>query len=302
MSDEISKIPVLGIQNAGKTSLINTLQREFKSLTKIKPTKGIERTKISFLNKTIAVWDFGGQEKYREDYIKKKPEINFGDITDAFYVIDFQDQNSFNESISYFQEIARLMKENSPNATVNLLINKIDPEMEKNEEVAKLYQTLGSKFAEIANPLAVRVAQTTIFNPISVIRAFSKPLFGNTTLYDNFSMLFMEFVNSTGADFVMIFSSDLLEIGNFFSNNVDQQKMREVAHEIFRAFDEKKLKLGEISLQAGSEAIRMTQFEAGGQQFFFTLGYDVSKISDPSPILTNSINLLSEVRKFMKYF
>ena len=38
------KIVILGVANGGKTSLLRTLKREFKSLEDLKPTKGIERT------------------------------------------------------------------------------------------------------------------------------------------------------------------------------------------------------------------------------------------------------------------
>ena len=62
------KIILLGIANGGKTSLLLTLQREFKSLTKLKPTKGIERSHLDFFKKKIVVWDFGGQTKYRQNY------------------------------------------------------------------------------------------------------------------------------------------------------------------------------------------------------------------------------------------
>ena len=47
------KIVILGVANGGKTSLLRTLKREFKSLADLKPTKGIERTSLNFFNKKI---------------------------------------------------------------------------------------------------------------------------------------------------------------------------------------------------------------------------------------------------------
>ena len=154
---------------------------------------------------------------------------------------------------------------------------------------------------EIAEPSQSRIHQTSIFNPISVIIAFSKPIFGNTTLYDNFSFLFMEKVNSTPLDFITIFSAKLLEIGNYFGENVSQQTMRDIANEIFKMFDNKKVKLDEISFQTGSTLVRMNKFEAGGKAFYFTYGYDVT-VEDQSSISMEAFNLLQDVKKFMKYF
>src|SRR6056297_1313753 len=108
------KLPVLGIDNAGKTSLITTLQREFEELTKMKPTRKIERTKLQFFDKKLVVWDFGGQKKYRKKY-KKKADSYFSDIGgEAFYVVDIQDEESFKESLSYFEDILDAIKEYSP--------------------------------------------------------------------------------------------------------------------------------------------------------------------------------------------
>ena len=124
---ETLKIPVLGVDNAGKTSLITTLQREFKELSSLAPTKKIERTKLNFFDKKIIVWDFGGQEKYRAKYAKRA-ETFFSDIGgEAFYVIDLQDKEKFDASFSYFDEIVSAIKEYSPDTTINLLIHKVDP-------------------------------------------------------------------------------------------------------------------------------------------------------------------------------
>lgn len=296
------KIVLLGIANGGKTSLLRTLQREFKTLTNLKPTKGIERSHLNFFKKKIVVWDFGGQEKYRENY-KKKAKNYFAGIEEIFYVVDFQDQDTFTDSIKYFQEIKGELEEYSPNtAVINIIINKYDPGFEDNEDNEKLYNTINKKFSDLSEPFSARVTKTSIFNPISVIQAFSKPVFGNTTLYDNFAFAFMEFVNRTVCKFVVVFSKNLLEIGNYFDPSVNQQQMRDVAFEIFKVFEDKKLKLSDISLHTDSISVRMIQFEAGGQPYYFTYGYDIEEVKDPAPLSAEAFNVLHEVKTIMKYF
>jgi hypothetical protein len=175
--------------------------------------------------------------------------------------------------------------------------------METNAEIRKLVETFSQKLTELAIPLPVRAYPTSIFNPLSVIRAFSKPLFGNSTLYDNFSVLFMDQINKNiGFEFILVFTQELLEIGNYFLPEIDQEKMKTIAQEIIKVFDEKKMKLTDVTLQAGEYTIRISQFEAGGKPFYFTYGYNTTKVSEPSALVAQAFNTLEDVRKFMKYF
>lgn len=300
----ITKLPVLGVANGGKSSLILTMKREFKTLSKkdIKPTKGIERSKIQFLDSEIIAWDFGGQEKYRNSY-KKKAETYFSQIEEMFFVVDFQDASAMAEAIQFYREVILAMQKYSPNATINLLINKFDPGYEDVPEHQKLYATIIDKFQELSKGMNFRATHTTIFNPISVITAFSKPIFQNTTMYDNFQLLFMEFLQThPGSKFVMVLTKDLMEIGNYFDPNVDQQKMHDIAFEIFKSFEDKKLELSEMHVDSAAITFNITKFDAGSQTFYFTFGYDHTEITDSAPIVMDSLNLLEDIKKFLKYF
>jgi GTPase SAR1 family protein len=299
----ISKLPILGLAFSGKTSLILTLRREFKTLKKdLKPTKGIERTKISFLDKQIICWDFGGQEKYRNTY-KKKAENYFSGIEELFYVVDIQDQKVLPESFIFFKEVKEALMQYSPDATINFILNKFDPGYENIPERSQFADTLKTKLLDLSEPLHARTYLTSIFNPINVIRAFSKPIFQNTTLYDNFQLLFMEFINKgIGCEFIMIFTKNLMEIGNFFKESINQQQMRDISVEIFDAFDKKKLNLSQISLQIKEITLHMIKFEAGGDPFYFSFGFNSEEIPDAAPLIMEAFNLLEDVKKFMTYF
>ena len=96
--------------------------------------------------------------------------------------MDVQDPSGFNNVITYYQEIIGYLKEYSPTGTINVLVNKVDPGMELNAEIRKLVETFSEKLTELAKPLPVRAYPTSIFNPLSIIRAFSKPSLGNSYL------------------------------------------------------------------------------------------------------------------------
>ncbi len=294
------KIPILGIENAGKTSLITTLKKEFEELTELKPTKKIERSKLEFFDKKIVVWDFGGQEKYRRKYKKKADKYFDGIDKEAFFVIDIQDSDKFSESIEYFGDILEALEKNAPETTINLLIHKLDPGMEKEKEIMDTFSDLSAKVMRLAKSFKVRITHTTIYNPISVIRAFNKPIFGNTTLYDNFSLLLKDFVDETGAAFAIIFTDELLEIGNYFSEDVDQKQMKQVADKVYKSYDDGKFNLADLSLEEENLSIQILDFQPKDEKYFFTYGFNNKRLSS-SQIQPKAFNLLNDIKKFMKF-
>lgn len=301
------KIPIIGIDNSGKTSIIKTFQREFKALSKLKPTKGIERTKINFLDKEIVIWDLGGQSKLRQKHIKKA-EMNFSDFEECFYVIDIQDQSSFNDAINYFQAVRTAILEYSPDAKINIIINKLDPGMELDSDMMRLAETVEKKFSEMAKPLASDIYHTSIFNPISVIHALSKALMGNSILMDNFGVIFSEFVEKNNfqekIDFIIIYSDNFIEIGSYFASSIDQETMKNVAPELFSSFDPKKVELNmaDFSLQTGPTSIQISRFTHNKRKFFLSIGYNNLTTTNPEEILTKTTALKEEVQKIMLYF
>src|SRR6056297_2929410 len=95
------KIAIMGIDNAGKTSIITTMKKRFdvpNEIKGLKPTKQIERSSVQFLDHIIYQSDYGGQEIYRNEYLKHKDRYLAG-IDLLFYVIDIQDSMRFQESV-----------------------------------------------------------------------------------------------------------------------------------------------------------------------------------------------------------
>lgn len=111
----------------------------------------------------------------------------------------------------------------------------------------------------------------------------------------------MDQVNALNLEFIMVMTPEFLEIGNYFRPGIPQQKMRVVSSEILKQFEDKKMKLGDISVQADSIMIKITHFEVSGRPFYFIYGYDVAKIQDPNGLYAQLFNVLQDIIKFMKY-
>ena len=111
------KIAFLGLDNAGKTSILTGLKQKFDFMDQVsglKPTLGVDRNSFSFkfLNTQVLQFDFGGQMKYRQEYLDHKDRyLSETDI--IFYVIDIQDPLRFKESLTYFNEIAEYYQNES---------------------------------------------------------------------------------------------------------------------------------------------------------------------------------------------
>ena len=99
--EKIQKIMVIGLDKAGKTSIMNVLNQRYNLMDNIKPTVGIERTTIQILGMPIVSWDLGGQSKYRDTYLKNP--TYFTETDSLFFVIDALDFNRYELAIQYFK-------------------------------------------------------------------------------------------------------------------------------------------------------------------------------------------------------
>jgi hypothetical protein len=137
------------------------------------PTKGIERSTLLFFEKETRVWDFGGQESYRNEYLLN-PEKYFHTISFFYYVVDIQDYYRLIPSVMYFKGVLNLIKKYSPDAKIIFLFHKMDPECNPDE------RNLKEKFLERVEP-DLKLANTpyitydtTVFDIHSIKTAFGQ--------------------------------------------------------------------------------------------------------------------------------
>ncbi len=96
-SDKEAKILVLGLDNAGKTTLLKFLSSEAPSKIE-EPTKGFNVKTICKDGFKLNVWDIGGQSAIRTYW------ENYYDRTDALvFVVDSSDDYRLDETTSVFK-------------------------------------------------------------------------------------------------------------------------------------------------------------------------------------------------------
>jgi ADP-ribosylation factor-like protein 3 len=100
-TDQDARILVLGLDNAGKTTILKKLSNE--DITQIQPTQGFNIKSIQTHGFKLNVWDIGGQKVIRGYW------SNYFETTDALlFVIDSSDRRRLQES---GQELAELIED-----------------------------------------------------------------------------------------------------------------------------------------------------------------------------------------------
>lgn len=135
-SKKEQKVIVVGLSNAGKTTILRKFGGEIgiKDLAKLSPTKGVERQEIITSNLVLLLWDFGGQQEYREMYINE-PNKYFLKVDLIIYVIDLQDPEKYQESIKYFERIIDIIGKLEENPYILIFIHKYDPDIKDDPEI-----------------------------------------------------------------------------------------------------------------------------------------------------------------------
>jgi len=172
--DNKKKIIIMGMENAGKSTIVKYLKISNYEIPEnppdMNPTNKVERTVLA--DKNLIIWDFGGQEVYRNEYLEK-PESYFHSVSYFYYVIDVQDYYRLFSSAMYFMAIYNVISKYSLDARIVLLFHKWDPEFDPKKK------NLKEKFLEKVQPYlekrntAYLMFDTSIFSPNTIKSAFN---------------------------------------------------------------------------------------------------------------------------------
>ncbi|MHA1745350.1 MAG: ADP-ribosylation factor-like protein [Promethearchaeota archaeon] len=167
------KIVIMGMENAGKSTIVDVLAQKIEttpdSPPDMHPTKGVKR---STLQNNTMVWDFGGQELYRNEHLAD-PEAYLCSISVVYYVVDVQDYYRHYSSLMYFMAVYPILEKHSPDAEIVFLFHKVDPTFKMNKKKLK------GKFLESIEPYLKKRDKTfgsfdtSIFDLNSIKTAFN---------------------------------------------------------------------------------------------------------------------------------
>ncbi len=123
------RLLMVGLDQAGKSTIVATMQIGKPVTSAIKPTIGFDLEEISFQSMKLKVWDISGQEKFRELW-KHYYEGSNGII----FVVDSTDRARLGEVRDEFQRV--LMEQDLNYVRILVFVNKQDlPDAMKGKEV-----------------------------------------------------------------------------------------------------------------------------------------------------------------------
>ena len=126
------KIIILGIQNAGKTTILYRLA--LGQLVKTTPTIGSNVEEINYNNVKFQAWDLGGQENMRSVW-----DVYYLNTDGVIFVIDSNDKENYEESKNQFYKI--LQNDTLKNAVILIFANKQDLLTSKKvNEIIEIYE------------------------------------------------------------------------------------------------------------------------------------------------------------------
>ncbi|NVM01194.1 MAG: GTP-binding protein [Candidatus Helarchaeota archaeon] len=145
-----SKTLIVGLDNAGKTAILNSLQNKLNVNTfyKLTPTVGVNHEIIQRYGMKHVLLDMGGQEAYRKQYIQKAEDY-FLKVEFLMYVIDVQDPKRFDEALKYLQEVIKTVELLNEKPEFLIIIHKVDPDISDFKEIQDSINYLGDKVIEL---------------------------------------------------------------------------------------------------------------------------------------------------------
>ena len=161
---EKKKILLAGLENAGKTAILNILTKRF-NISNLQPTKNVDVAQLTSKNVTFSLWDMGGQEEYRKIYVAH-PERFFTNVYAVVYVMDVLDKDKYEISYNYLTKILDILESFSESPDFSIFLHKADPQVydQIKEDLKEIEERIKEEFKN--RNFYYRIFQTSIYNTI----------------------------------------------------------------------------------------------------------------------------------------
>ncbi|MHA2393279.1 MAG: ADP-ribosylation factor-like protein [Promethearchaeota archaeon] len=216
---EASKILFTGLDDAGKTSIILSLQREFSKIAILSPTRGAQRRVFDFLGKEISEWDLGGQTAYRISYLKN-PGKFFDGTEIAIYVVDIQNKPRIPEAVSYYKDVIEQFHKLEIEPPVYIFLHKYDPALKRSafNEMQDLVIDIKEQLKQAKNYKKLFFYETSIYDFVSIIGAMSEILLSLYPKSELIERTIIEFAKKVESEGIVIIDDNSLIIGSYYKD------------------------------------------------------------------------------------
>lgn len=148
-------------------SLCNTSDPSFSSsnhpaslTARLGATIDVEQNHVRFLGDLVLnLWDCGGQDAFMDTYLSTQRSTIFQQVGVMIYVFDVESREE-NKDREYFRDCMAGLKQHSPDATIFLLIHKMDLVRERQQ----VFERKRLELVEVSEGANVSVFGTSIYD------------------------------------------------------------------------------------------------------------------------------------------
>jgi len=186
-TEEMKKIILIGLSNAGKTCIYERVFEGKKpwELLHSAATKGIvyKEYEVGSITKPM-IWDLGGQQQYLDEYHGVLRNNIFRKASILLYVIDVTDTDRYENARSEFEWSVNQILSFNPGAIINVFFHKIDLIHDRGAIVAYLKEFLSQNISHKIMYHSTSIFGQSLFSAWSeIIREISpKTTFINSIL------------------------------------------------------------------------------------------------------------------------
>ena len=303
--DDSIKIIISGLDYAGKTSILTALDKKFdfsKYIAELKPTIKVEYHKTSFLGLSVYTWDMGGQEKYRELY-KSNQDVYFADTNLLLYIIDILDENRFETSLDYLDNILTYFKENDMDVPLIVSFHKFDPEKRGDEVLNNRINKLRELIFDKYPTFKILFQQTSIYDIISIIQLISYALSVFDDKFFDLSHLLESYLKTLNCSSLIIFDENGIIISEFYADEIGPdsyivllESIKEHLYLLKRMQEEKYESNYNFTSIENSLLSYLHRIEIGGESLYISV---LIEESEKETLLDKFSDFVNDVSKIM---
>jgi GTPase SAR1 family protein len=226
------KLLLIGLDSAGKTSILAVVQDKFSIIKSLLPTRGVKREKLDFFGYPIISWDLGGQIQYREKLYFNRPELFFTEADLILYVVDSQTPDRFPESANFFREVLKTLVELKENPSLLIVLSKSDQDIRKTLQWQQNVSEIKNKFNKIVDEFdqfTVDYCDTTVFQRETIMQMFSTALMKISDTSEIIENILEDFINQVDAKAASLVSMDGLIFGSYTDTETDEMLVNNTA-------------------------------------------------------------------------
>ncbi|MFX1588339.1 MAG: ADP-ribosylation factor-like protein, partial [Promethearchaeota archaeon] len=226
------KLLMIGLDNGGKTSILAVLQDRFSIIKSLLPTRGVKRERLDFFGYPIISWDLGGQVQYREKLYFNRPELFFTEADLLLYVIDTQDVDRFPESVNYYRQVLKALKDLNEFPPALVVLSKSDQDYRSSVEWQNNVKVIKNKFNQVTaeyENFSVSYADTTIYQKETIMQMFSEALKKVSDTSEIIENILEDFSHTIEAKSASLISMDGLIFGNYNDSDTDEALLNNTA-------------------------------------------------------------------------